>query len=349
MGRVGRVVVAGLVGWVPAGVCAGAAGAAPVPVEKLCTVGDERIDELSGLVAVEGGYVAVNDGSDEASHRRVFFLDARCRVTRAVRFPSKPTDTEDLAVAPDGTLWIGDIGSNDAVRKTIGLWKLSPGADEPVLYRVSYPEEAHNAETLVLDGDGTPVIITKEPFVGEIFVPSAPLGAGRTVPLRSAGLFRIPGTSTSNPHGFAGRFVLTGGATSADGRKVALRTYADAFEIAVTDGDVVAALTTGTATAVALPDEPQGEALTYARDGSSLVTASEGADPALLRYPSALTVSTPTPSPSVAPDASAAPAAEAATAPPKGLRTLVVAGGAVGAALIVAGLIGVLLARRADR
>jgi hypothetical protein len=278
-----------------------------VPVEPVlaagatdvCRIRDERLDELSGLVTTDGGYVAVNDGSDEPSHRRIFYVakDGKdCKVTRTVKFPSKPDDTEDMALAPDGTLWIGDIGSNEAKRKTIGLWKLAPGADEPVLYKVSYPGDGHNAETLVLDGDGTPIIITKEPFAGELFVPTGPLSREKTTPLRSTGLVRISLTTTSNPHGIAGRAVLTGGTNSPDGTKVALRTYADAFEYEVKNGDVVSALTVGSPETVPLPDEPQGEAIAYTRDGTALVTASEATNPKIRRYASALKTVKPSPS-----------------------------------------------------
>ncbi len=311
----------------------------------MCTITDQRIDELSGLVTVPRGYVAVNDGSDDPRNRRIFFLDEKCKVGRAVKYPSQPTDTEDLAVAPDGTLWIADIGTNTGARSTIGLWKLAPGATKPVLHKVRYPAGSHDAETLILDGDGTPVIVTKEPFAGELFVPTGPLRPGKVTALRSAGRVRIPITTTSNPYGMPGRFALTGGTTSRDGTKVALRTYADAFEYPVRDGDVVGALTSGDPTAVPLPDEPQGEAIAYTQDGAALVTASEGAKPDVLRYPSALRAPSPTPTttpPSVAP--SPVPAAQQSPAAEFPTGWL-----AAGAGLLVVALTGIVLVARRRR
>jgi hypothetical protein len=79
--------------------------------------------------------------------------------------------------------------------------------------------------------------------------------------------------------------LITGGAVSPDGRFAVLRTYADAFEFAVSGGDVVAAVTTGRARPVAMPDEPQGESVAYSADGTALLTVSEGSDPVILRYP----------------------------------------------------------------
>jgi len=329
------------------------ARAQPVTV---CTVSDRRLDELSGLAGAGAGYVTVNDGSDDASHRRIFYLTSRCALSRSVSYPSRPRDTEDLAVAPDGTLWVADIGDNGRSRKTVGLWKLAPGAAKPVLHRFTYPDGPHDAETLVLNGDGTPIIITKDPFTAGLYVPAAKLKAGATIALRRAGSFAIPQTSTSNPYGLPGRLVLTGGATSPDGTKVALRTYADAFEFPVTGGDVIAAVTTGTAVTTALPDEPQGESVAYSADGTALLTVSEtagapaGTKPRILRYPSALHTAARS---SAAPAASSArpgsPAAAAGEPAPEPDPTKITKAGAAGAAVILLALLALGLARRRRR
>jgi len=293
-----------------------AGAATPVKPATKCTISDKRLDELSGLAVTGNGYVTINDGSDDARHRRIFYLTSRCAVSRTVSYPSRPRDTEDLAVAQDGTLWVADIGDNSRSRETIGLWKLAPGAAKPVLHRFSYPDGPHDAEALVLNGDGTPVIVTKDPFTAGLYVPAATSRSGATTALRQAGSLSIPGTSTSNPYGMAGRLVITGGATAPDGTKVALRTYADAFEFPVTDGDVIGAITTGTAVKTALPDEPQGESLAYTADGASLLTVSEtagapaGTKPKILQYPSALHTTKPSRSaPATSPSGPGSPAA----------------------------------------
>ncbi|WP_052720838.1 hypothetical protein [Actinoplanes rectilineatus] len=257
--------------------------------DSVCGVGDDRLREMSGLVTIADGYVTVNDSTTKNKRRDIFFLDADCAVERTVAYPSKPVDTEDLAVAPDGTLWVADIGDNDAARATVGLWRLAPGAEEPELFAMRYPDGAHDAETLVLNGDGTPIIVTKDKAGARVYTVDGALADGR---LRAAGELSIPVTTTSNPRGADGRLVLTGGTNSPDGAKVAIRTYADAFEYPVANGDVLAALTTGTPQVTALPDEPQGESIAYSRDGTYLLTVSEWSDdnedPEILRYASKL-------------------------------------------------------------
>ncbi|MEU1586531.1 hypothetical protein [Micromonospora sp. NPDC005710] len=290
--RVGVALAALLAGVVVPTVLTPKAAVAVAVGKPVCQIRDDRLPELSGMVATDDGYVVVNDGSDDEARRRIFFLDQRCAVVRAVAYPSRPRDTEDLAVGRDGTVWVADIGDNDRSRTTVGVWRLAPGAKKPVLHRMTYPDRPHDAEALVLDADGQPMIITKGGS-GTVFLyrPSTPLRPGATTPLASAGQVTLPTTTTSNPFSFLGRGVVTGAATAPGGRRVVLRTYADAFEYDVPDGDVVKALTTGTPRITPLPDEPQGESITYSRDGRSLLTVSESAgQPAgtrstVLRYP----------------------------------------------------------------
>jgi hypothetical protein len=312
------------------------APAAPAPV---CRITDDRLVELSGLVATRSGYVVVNDGSDDADRRRIFFLDRRCKVVRTVAYPSRPRDTEDLAQAADGTLWVGDIGDNSDTRATIALWRLAPGARTPRLFRLSYPDGAQDAEALLLPPGGPPMVVTKS--AGTVYVPDGPLRAGATTPLRRAGAVRLPMTGTSNPFSLPGRLFITGGAVSPDGRRAVLRTYADAFEFDVPDGDLVRAVTSGIPRVIPLPDEPQGESVAYTVDGSALLTVSEMSAPIpLQQYP--LSSSAPLPPPSASPSTDAAPA-------PSPRRDqlpvgLLVTGGVLGAGAVALGL--VLLRRR---
>ena len=279
-----------------AGVPARAVPASPSPVapDRLCTFDDPRVVELSGLVATATGYVAINDGNDDPDAIRIFYFDRACALTRTVGYPTVPRDPEDLALAPDGTLWVADIGDNasngaDHRRETIALWRLAPGGvSPPVLHRLSYPDGPHDAETLLLNGDGSPVIVTKElSGTSGIYVPSGPLQPNATVALRKVGTFTPKRTGTANFLGLIGQVLVTGGGQAPDGTRVVLRTYSDAYEFDVADSDVVRAITTGTPRITALPDEPQGESIAYTPDGAGLLTVSDatGATP-LLRYPS---------------------------------------------------------------
>ncbi|MFF5293266.1 hypothetical protein [Paractinoplanes globisporus] len=255
--------------------------------KKLCKVTDTKLDELSGMVATKTGYVVINDSTDVASHKRVFFLDTKCKIVNDQVYSGKgPKDTEDMILSPDGrTLWIADIGDNnynkeDSRRPTIGLWKMpADGSKKPTLYRLTYPNgDYHDAEALLLTGNGIPLIITKEiDTAASIYQPAGPLVANTEegVPLKKVGTLPVSATETpGNPLARIGNKTIVGGAIAPGGAKVALRTYTDALEWDVTGNDVLAALK-GKPRTTGLPNETQGESITYTPDGKYFDTVSD--------------------------------------------------------------------------
>src|SRR5262249_15593924 len=156
------------------------------------------VTEASGIIATANGFVIVNDSNIDPSRVKIFFLDANCKLVNSISYPKPARDPEDLALGKDGTIWIADIGDNSSLtggsgsrRTTIALWTLAPNAREPVTHRLAYPDgKPRDAETLLLNGDGTPVIVTREPG-GEVYVPAAPLQTNNTegVKLKKIGTF----------------------------------------------------------------------------------------------------------------------------------------------------------------
>jgi hypothetical protein len=325
-----------------------------VPGKKVCTLEDERLVELSGMVATADGYIVVNDSSDFASRERVFLLGKKCNVRDAVSYTGNgPRDAEDLALTRDGkTLWIGDIGDNSANRSTVALWRMpADGEEQPELFRVRYPDGARDAEALLIGADGVPIIITKG-AKAELYKPGSALRKGQTTDLRKVGEVTLPRTGTSNPLGLVGRVPVTGAAVAPDGSRVVLRTYADAFEWDINGGDIVAELTGGQPRITPLPDEPWGEAITYSPDGSSFLTVSEttqqeGLQAEILRYTPAKAAP---PAPAGAAGPGGAGAADTRSFLDKldlGDITALIGGvGLIGVLLVVAGVIGIVRARR---
>ncbi|MEH1101699.1 hypothetical protein, partial [Micromonospora sp. CPCC 205561] len=349
--------------------CTGVALAAPAsassvlaaaPGKKRCTVTDERLRELSGLVATKSGYIVINDGTDVESRKRVFFLDSKCGIAKEpVRYSGRgPFDTEDLALSPNGqTLWIADTGDNITSRERrerVALWSMPvSGSRQPVLHRLTYPEgKPHDAEALLIGDDGNPLIITKVMSgKAEIFTPAEKMKSGDTqaVPMKKVGEISLPATDTDNRLGAPGRVAITGAARSPDGSRVVVRTYADAFEYDVAGGDVVAALSSGKPRVTALSD-PFGEAISYTPDGKSFVTVSDGGQ---------LDADDPIDILSYVPSAEGAkPVAGGGDAPKKAdqswlaglslsdITYLIAAVGVLGALMVAAGVVGILRSRR---
>ncbi|RQW99420.1 hypothetical protein [Micromonospora inaquosa] len=349
---------------------AGVAAAAPAPGssgppaanpgQKRCTIADERLRELSGLVATKTGFIVINDGTEVAARKRIFFLDSKCKIAKEpVRYSGQgPFDTEDLALSKDGrTLWIADTGDNPDSkerRSRVALWSMPvTGSNQPTLHRLSYPEsKPHDAEALLIGDDGKPLIITKVTSgKAEIYTPSAALKSGDTdpVPLQKAGEFTLPKTQTENPLNTFGRIAVTGASRTADGSRVVLRTYADAFEFDVSGGDIVAALTTGKPRVTPLAD-PFGEAISYTADGKAFLTVSEAGrfsedEPLdILSYTPSTSTAVP-----LAPEEGAEPAASKSWTDGLSLDDityLVGAVGLLGLLLVGTGILGILRARR---
>ncbi|MBJ8345025.1 hypothetical protein JGU72_10150 [Antrihabitans sp. YC2-6] len=219
--------------------------------------------ELSGVIVGDGViYGMADSGADD----KLAVLNADCTLNRWIPNPVDPFDVEDLQFF-DGQLWLSDTGDNRRVRPTIALTRIDPASGAGELHRLTYPDGPHDAEALLIDSSGIPIVVTKEALgVGGVYRPVE----GRTVAdlpspgptmLEKVGLVDLPGP-------------ITGGAVSADGKVAALRTYSDAFLYWAPEGDIAAALTSGRGFRIALPRQPQGEAIAFDRDGG-LVIGSE--------------------------------------------------------------------------
>jgi len=253
----------------------GTAAAAP---QVRCTFEDDQLDEVSGLVDGPEGPQVVNDSGNPST---VYTIDpADCSVTGTRAVPVAGRDVEDLARGADGTLWLADTGDNDGARSTVAMLRLPTRGGE-IVTRLDYPDGPHDAEALLLPGDDRPVIVTKElggrSAIYTVDAPLPPEPATAPIPLRRVGDVVVPASDTPNAGRGAAALVggrlITGGAVSADGHVVALRTYGDAWlypaASTATAEDVVAALR-GTPVRVPLPNEPQGEAIAFAPDGTLL-------------------------------------------------------------------------------
>ncbi|MFV2125209.1 hypothetical protein ACFHWS_11760 [Micromonospora sp. LOL_013] len=330
------------------------------PGEPVCEITDERLREISGLVATAGGYVVVNDSTETDSNERVFFLDSSCDVANAIQYPTPPLDPEDLAISPDGqTLWIADVGDNptaDERRERIALWSLPvDGSAQPVIHRVSYPDGPHDAEALLIANDGTPLIITKETGPSGLYRPVEQLRSDNDdpVPMERVGELELPTTSTPNLFAAAGRLTVTGAARALDGSRIALRTYADAFEWDLpADGDIVTTLTTERPRATPLTD-PFGESIAYSTDGTTFLTVS---DVATLDEETPVEILRYTPSTEVAAEVDDTGGGSDRDAPSwlnqislQEINLLIAAVGVLGALLVGLGIFGIVRARRTAR
>ncbi len=303
--------------------------------EVAFTITDRRITESSGLATDTTGklYWTVNDSGSSGV---AYGINGKGDTKGTVRFLADPVDIEALAM-DDNRLFLADIGDNGKRRDSITVFAIDnpePNDDTRSYrsYDFSYPDGAHDAETMLIDGRGRLYFVTKE-VRGGIY--RAPVNLSRS------------GVNELRRVGNAPAFV-TDGTFLPDGERIALRTYVSVEMLDADSYDVVAQ--------APLPLQPQGETITMDLDGDHLLVGSEGLRSKVYRIPvptSVLDTPTPSASPPPTPTPTPSPSAEpgggedidAPIAPENPQGTLVAVGLAAGVAVLAAAAV-ILLGRR---
>jgi hypothetical protein len=185
-----------------------------------------ELPEASGLAAsrkVPGRLWAHNDSGQPV----LFALDARGAVTGRLRLTGvKVEDWEAIAVGPcpaGSCIYVADIGDNDAARKQITVYRVPEPADGngsvavTDVFHARYPDGAHDAEALLVAGDGRLHVVTKGE-TGPIALYRFPseLRSGSTHQLE-----RVGAPAATRP---AATARITDGSVSPNGEWAALRT-----------------------------------------------------------------------------------------------------------------------------
>jgi hypothetical protein len=221
---------------------------------------DAAIVEASALVVDDGLFLTTNDSGDTG---RVFAVDGSGHTVGVTHWSDDPTDTEALAPAGHGFVWVGDIGDNEGRRASIDLARIPVGRGDrtvhPTTYRLTYPDGPTDAETLVHDpATGRLYLASKSVFGGILYAVPAHLDASGANRLRAVGRV-LP--------------VATDGAFFPDGKHLVVRNYTSAVVYDWPSLRPVGSFT--------LPHERQGEGIAVAADGR-LYVSSEGPHSAVL-------------------------------------------------------------------
>ena len=240
-------------------------------------VGIPALPEASGVAVSRrspGRLWAHNDSGDSG----LVALDTRGSMTGQVRVSGmKIEDWEAVAVgacAEGSCIYIADIGDNEAARKRISVHRLpEPASEDSVVvketFHATYPDGAHDAETLLTAPDGRLFIVTKGETgpVGLYRFPRE-LRSGATHQLERVGKPRGSEKASATER-------ITDGAVSIDGIWVVLRTSqalvfhhaADLFAGNWVEAGRVDLKAAG---------EAQGEGVAMAADGTVYLTGEGG-------------------------------------------------------------------------
>ncbi|HEX6249340.1 MAG TPA: hypothetical protein VFZ64_15840 [Nocardioidaceae bacterium] len=232
-------------------------GSTDVDAEVVTSFRDDRIDESSGLVVRGRQLFTVNDSGDGPYVYEVD-LDSGETVGVTTYADEDPDDVEALASAPDGALWVGDIGDNRRSRGSIRVHRLRPapggGTVGAQSYELVYPGPPTDAEALLVHPrTGRLLVVTKTVLRGgEVFRAPRRLVAGQRHELERVAA--VPG-------------IVTGGTFLPGGDRVLLRSYGEVAVYTYPGFDRVAS--------APVPAQGQGEAVAVGDDGRVYLT-SEG-------------------------------------------------------------------------
>lgn len=236
-------------------------------------ISDPRITESSGLAASRlhpGVYWTHNDSGDGPY---VYGIDSSTgkTVARITMRGIHARDVEAISLGPDGDLYVGDIGDNlDGAWSEVWIYRfpeprqLRDQTVDVTRFTVKYAAGPRNAEALMV-----------QPKTGRVYIASKNDKGG--------GLYEGPAKLTAQGVNVFRRIAdvpwVTDGAFSPDGSRLALRGYLSAADYRwVNDRPRLIG-------SLSLPMQPQGESVTYTRDGRALMYGSEGADSQVWREP----------------------------------------------------------------
>lgn len=249
-----------------------------IPGPRSFSLATGALTEASGCAILKSDPNTVWLHNDSGDTPRLFALDLLKKRIRSVDVTGdvEARDWEDIAPVSTGGVLIGDIGDNDAVRKSVNFYRVRNLSGESVTAErqtLHYEDGSHNAEALLVD-PASPVdslrvyVITKEP-------------TGISGVYRAEGDdLRKTGTITISGEGFLFPNLITAADALPDGSGFILRTYQYAYLFKRATGQPFETSFAAKPTQISLPLLPQAESLCVFPDGKTALTTTEsrGAD-----------------------------------------------------------------------
>lgn len=248
--------------------------------EKLAELTEEKIQEASGLAASISNKGLLWTHNDSGNPAEVFLVDRKLNIRLICRLEGIPNrDWEDIATGPGpdpskNYVYVADIGDNMAQYP----YKMIYRFEEPDITKKNVKgmiiekvdkivfqleDKIKDAETLMV-----------HPATGDIFVVSK-----RENPVV---LYRIPFSRKNISDTVMADSVcpipltqVVAGDFSSDGKSILLKNYQNVFLWESVGGEPIEKTFSRPGKILPYKEEPQGEAIAFARDGSGYFTISE--------------------------------------------------------------------------
>lgn len=246
--------------------------------QKLSELSAKNLREVSGLATSIANPKMLWAHNDKGNAAEVYLLDEKLNIKLTCKLLGITNrDWEDISVGPGPEpgkfyIYVGDIGDNDAVHQFKHVYrfiepKLVPGQTEIIVSRIDMitielSDAKKDMETIMIDPASKNLyLISKRENPTHIYEVKYPYATSDTV--TAAKLFSIPFTeivaADINP--------VTG--------DILLKNYDHVYFWKNTDKKSLVTLLKQTPQEVPYIPEPQGESITWARDGSGFYTLSE--------------------------------------------------------------------------
>ena len=261
-----------------------------LPGRKVGTVQTTLITEASGIVASRKNPGVLWVHNDSGNSARVYAINPEGKLLGTYRIKGAHCrDWEDIAIGPGpdpqhDTLYIGDIGDNQAHHPSITVYRVQePKVDPNRVYsemtigpadsiELVYPDGPKDAETLLVDPlNGDIYVISKRELFCRVYRAPYPQSTRKRNVLELV---------TRLPWGLA-----VGGDVSPDGRLVMVRGVLNASMWVRPEGEQLWRAFRATHVALELIQEPQGEGICFDADGRGYFTIGEMKHPPIYYFP----------------------------------------------------------------
>jgi hypothetical protein len=250
----------------------------------------KKLRETSGIAASRQNADILwvhNDGSAPL----LYAVKMSGKLAALVGFPVEIEDFEDIAIGPGPRvgvdyLYIGDIGDNTSARKEIRVVRFEEPqvaharagqieVEEAETFRLTYPDEAHNAEALFVD-----------PVSHDLFIVAKESGKATVYTCRAS---RLQDKAVTGLEHVATLKIdkVSGAAISRDGSHIILRREDKGWLWNRAHNQSVSEAMQSLPQVIPVRGDNQGrngEAVSFSPEGQSYFTVSEGKEPVICEF-----------------------------------------------------------------
>jgi hypothetical protein len=250
-----------------------------LPGRKLAELKDKNLNEISGIAASINNPTLLWAHNDKGNDAEVFLLDENLNIKLTCKIKGiKNRDWEDIATGPGpdpnkNYLYIGDIGDNDAQYQFKYIYRIEEPTwkegQETTITITSFDtitfqlqDKRKDTEALLINPTTKDLyVISKREKPVYVYELKYPYSEKDT--LTASKLSALPFT------------LIVAGDFSADGSEIIIKNYKSIYYWKAPSQKSLTDIFNEPATELPYEAEPQGEAITWARDGKGFYTLSE--------------------------------------------------------------------------